>query len=157
MKSILKCVLSLFILFSTVDLSMINLFGSLCPNTEKMTSISELVKIEYDLFYQSKSVVTKVCNNIAKDVVSLLTPVKVNKTFFEIDKSERKLCVDNYFNYLKFVLVLFVSKTVYILKKTEVPLLFFGFIFIFMLKYLGLLFTFSNIIIYKQYRKAYSM
>ena len=157
MKSILKCVLSLFILFSTVDLSTINLLGSFCPNIEKMTSISELVKIECDLFYQTKNVVTNVCNNIAKDVVTLLTPVKANKIFFDIDKTEKKLYVDNYFNYIKLVLMLFVSKMVYILRHTKVSLLFFGFIFIFLLKYLGLLFTFSNIIIYKQYRKAYSM
>ena len=155
MKSILKCVLSLFILFSTIDLSIINLPDNFCPNITKNTSISELIKIEYDLFYQTKNVVTNVCNNIAKDVQVLLTSKQNDRVFFDIGKSERKIYIDNYFNYVKVLLLISVTKTGILVDKTKFLLFFFGFIFIFILKYLGLLFTFGKIAIYQRYKKAY--
>ena len=85
MKSILKCVLSFFILFSTIDLSVINLFDKFYSDMGNKTSISEIIEIECDLFYHAKNVVTTVCNNIAKDVEFLLAPAQANKMFVDID------------------------------------------------------------------------
>ena len=158
MKSILKVVLSFFILFSMVDLSAINLLSSFRFDTKSAAiSMTEVVKVQYDLLQQTKSVVANVCNNIAKDVQSLLAPVQVNKMFLDIDKTERRIQIDNYFNYVKVVLPVFVSSISYVLNDTKVPLFFFLFVFVFLLRYLGLLFTFDGITISTQYKKAYSM
>ena len=158
MKSILKVVLSFFILFSMVDLSAINLLSTFRFDTKSAAiSMSEVVKVQYDLLQQTKSVVANVCNNIAKDVQSLLAPVQVNKMFLDIDKTERRIQTDNYFNYVKVVLPVFVSSISYVLNDTKVPLFFFLFVFVFLLRYLGLLFTFDGITISTQYKKAYSM
>jgi hypothetical protein len=140
-----------------VDLSAINLLRTFhfAVNTE--VSMTEVVKVQYDLLKQTKNVVATVCNNIAKDVQSLLAPVQINKTFFDVDKTERRIQTDNYFNYVKVVLPVFVSSVSYVLKDTKVPLFFFLFVFIFILRYLGLLFTFDGITISTQYKKAYSM
>ena len=158
MKSILKVVLSFFILFSMVDLSAINLLNSFSFDTKSAAiSMSEVVKVQYDLLQQTKSIVANVCNNIAKDVQSLLAPVKVNKMFLDIDKTERRIQIDNCFNYVKLVLPVFVSSISYVLNDTKVPLFFFLFVFVFLLRYLGLLFTFDGITISERYKKAYSM
>lgn len=140
-----------------VDLSAINLLRTFhfAVNTE--VSMTEVVKVQYDLLKQTKNVVATVCNNIAKDVESLLAPMQNNKIFFDIDKTDRKICIDNCFNFVKLVLPVFISSISYVLNDTKVPLFFFGFIFIFILKYLGLLFTFGGITISIQYKKAYSM
>lgn len=141
-----------------VDLSAINLLSSFHFDTKSAAiSMSEVVKVQYDLLQQTKSVVANVCNNIAKDVQSLLAPVKVNKMFLDIDKTERRIQIDNYFNYVKVVLPVFVSSISYVLNDTKVPLFFFLFVFVFLLRYLGLLFTFDGITISTQYKKAYSM
>ena len=82
MKSILKCVLAFFVFFSMVDLSAINLLSSFNFDTKSTAiSMSEVVKVQYDLLQQTKSVVANVCNNIAKDVEILLAPAQVNKIF----------------------------------------------------------------------------
>lgn len=141
-----------------VDLSAINLLSSFHFATKSgAISMTEVVKVQYDLLQQTKSVVVNVCNNIAKDVQSLLTPVQTNKTFIDVDKTEKRIQVDNYFNYVKLVLPVFVSSVIYVLKDTKIPLFFFVFVFIFLLRYLGLLFTFDGITISTQYKKAYSM
>lgn len=141
-----------------VDLSAINLLSSFHFDTKSAAiSMSEVVKVQYDLLQQTKSVVANVCNNIAKDVQSLLAPVQVNKMFLDIDKTERRIQIDNYFNYVKVVLPVFVSSISYVLNDTKVPLFFFLFVFVFLLRYLGLLFTFDGITISTQYKKAYSM
>ncbi len=157
MKSILKCVLSFFILFSTVDLSVINLFDKFYSDMGNKTSISEIIEIECDLFYHAKNVVTTVCNNIAKDVEFLLAPNQTNKMFVDIDKTDRKIYTDNYFNYVKLVLSVTMLKSVSVASNTKLMLFFFGFIFLFILKYLGLLFTFGKIAIYEQCKKTYIM
>ena len=141
-----------------VDLSAINLLNSFRFDTKSAAiSMSEVVKVQYDLLQQTKSVVANVCNNIAKDVQSLLAPVQVNKMFLDIDKTERRIQIDNYFNYVKVVLPVFVSSIIYVLNDTKVPLFFFLFVFVFLLRYLGLLFTFDGITISTQYKKAYSI
>ena len=141
-----------------VDLSSINLLSSFHFDTKSAAiSMSEVVKVQYDLLQQTKSVVANVCNNIAKDVQSLLAPVQVNKMFLDIDKTERRIQIDNYFNYVKVVLPVFVSSISYVLSETRVRLFFCLFVFVFLLRYLGLLFTFDGITISTQYKKAYSM
>ena len=157
MKSILKCALSFFILFSTIDLSVINLFDKFCSEMENKTSISEIIEIECDLFYHAKNVVKTVCNNIAKDVEILLAPTQNNQIFFDIDKTERRIYTDNLFSYVKLILPVLKSNISFIVNNTKLRLFFFGFIFLFILKYLGLLFTFGKIAICQQYKKAYIM
>ena len=119
--------------------------------------MSEVVKVQYDLLQQTKSVVANVCNNIAKDVEILLAPAQVNKIFFDADKAETRIRTENCFNYVKLVLPVFVSGISYVLKDIKVPLFFFLFVFIFLLRYLGLLFTFGGITMSTRYKKAYSM
>ncbi|MBQ2219645.1 MAG: hypothetical protein II417_02480 [Elusimicrobia bacterium] len=158
MKSILKCVLAFFVFFSMVDLSAINLLNNFRFDTKNSAiSMSDVVKVQYDLLQQTKNVVANVCDNIAKDVISLLAPIQQNNVFFATDKKERKLSTDSCFNFVKVVLSVFVSSISYVLKDTKVPLFFFVFVFVFLLRYLGLLFTFDGITISKRYKKAYSM
>ncbi len=158
MKSVLKCVLAFFVFFSMVDLSAINLLGSFHFDTKNTAiSMSDVVKVQYDLLRQTKNVVANVCNNIAKDVISLLAPAQQNNVFFAMENKERKLSTDSFFNYFKVVLSVIVSRISYVLRDTKIPLFFFVFVFVFLLRYLGLLFTFDGITISKRYRKAYSM
>ncbi len=157
MERILKCFLAFFILFSTVDLSVINLFESIRFDAENQTSISSLMKIESDLLYQTKKIITKVCDNIATDVNLILTSKKQTNTFIDL---YNLFIVKDYLNYCILLVVPIAKKIVSInfyTGNTKIPLFFFGFIFLFLLKYLGLLFTFDGIIISKQYKKAYSM
>ena len=142
-----------------VDLSAINLLGSFRFDTKTATTItmSDVVKVQYDLLQQTKNVVANVCDNIAKDVIILLAPTQQNNVFFATDQKERKLSTDTFFNYVKVVLSVIVSSISYVLKDTKVPLFFFVFVFVFLLRYLGLLFTFDGITISKRYKKAYSM
>ncbi len=155
MKSILRCVLSLFILFSTVDLSVINLFDKFYTSMGNKTSISEIIEIECDLFYHAKNVVTSVCNNIVKDIEILLSDTQNTKSFFDIDKTDRRIYTDNCFNYVKLVLPVLKSNVSFVINNTKLRLFFFVFVFLFILKYLGLLFTFGKIAIYQRYKKAY--
>lgn len=142
-----------------VDLSAINLLRDFHFDTKTAATISmsDVVKVQYDLLQQTKNVVVNVCDNIAKDVISLLAPAQQNNVFFAADKKERKLSTDSCFNFVKVVLSVFVSSISYVLKNTKVPLFFFVFVFVFLLRYLGLLFTFDGITISKRYKKAYSM
>ncbi|MBO7610657.1 MAG: hypothetical protein J6T23_00415 [Elusimicrobia bacterium] len=159
MKSILKCVLAFFVFFSMVDLSAINLLRSFHFDTKTTATItmSDVVKVQCDLLQQTKNVVANVCDNIAKDVISLLAPTQQNNVFFATNQKERKLITDTYFSYVKVVLSVIVLSINYVLKDTKVPLFFFVFVFVFLLRYLGLLFTFDGITISKRYKKAYSM
>ena len=157
MKSVLKCILSFFVLFSMVDLSAINLLRDFHFSVNTEVSMTEVVKVQYDLLKQTKNVVANVCNNIAKDVESLLAPIQINKIFVDIDKTDRKICIDNCFNFVKLVLPVFVLSMSYVVRNNMLILFFFGFIFIFMLRYLGLLFTFDGITISKQCGKTYGM
>ena len=142
-----------------VDLSAINLLSSFRFDTKNTATItmSDVVKVQYDLLQQTKNVVANVCDNIAKDVISLLAPTQQNNVFFATENKERKLSTDTFFNYVKVVLSVIVSSISYVLRDTKVPLFFFVFVFVFLLRYLGLLFTFDGITISKRYKKAYSM
>lgn len=142
-----------------VDLSAINLLRSFHFDTKTTATItmSDVVKVQCDLLQQTKNVVANVCDNIAKDVISLLAPTQQNNVFFATNQKERKLITDTYFSYVKVVLSVIVLSINYVLKDTKVPLFFFVFVFVFLLRYLGLLFTFDGITISKRYKKAYSM
>ena len=142
-----------------VDLSAINLLRDFHFDTKTTATItmSDVVKVQYDLLQQTKNVVANVCDNIAKDVMSLLAPVQQSNVFFATNEKERKLITDSYFNYVKVTLSVIVSSINYVLKDTKVPLFFFVFVFVFLLRYLGLLFTFDGITISKRYKNAYSM
>ena len=142
-----------------VDLSAINLLSGFRFDTKTTEAItmSDVVKVQYDLLQQTKNVVANVCDNIAKDVISLLAPTQQNNVFFATENKERKLSTDTFFNYVKVVLSVIVSSISYVLRDTKVPLFFFVFVFVFLLRYLGLLFTFDGITISKRYKKAYSM
>ena len=142
-----------------VDLSAINLLRSFHFDTKTTATItmSDVVKVQCDLLQQTKNVVANVCDNIAKDVISLLAPTQQNNVFFATTQKERKLITDTYFSYVKVVLSVIVLSINYVLKDTKVPLFFFVFVFVFLLRYLGLLFTFDGITISKRYKKAYSM
>ena len=141
-----------------VDLSAINLLSSFRFDTKNTAiSVSDVVKVQYDLLQQTKNVVANVCNNIAKDVISLLAPTQQNNVFFAMENKERRLSMDSFFNFFKVVLSVLVSSISYVLRDTKVPLFFFVFVFVFLLRYLGLLFTFDGITISKRYKKAYSM
>lgn len=142
--------------FSTIDLSVINLFGNFYFRSQN-ASISDVMKVQYDLFQQTKAIVTDVCNNIAKDVESLLVPEIVKNVFIDVDKTNTKLYIDNYFNYVKQVSVTRELKCYGFYTNEIVLLFFFGFIFLFIIKYLGLLFTFGKKNIYQQYKKAYGI
>ena len=155
MKNILKYVLVFFVFFSTVDLSVINLFDKFYSDMGNKTSISEIIEIECDLFYHAKNVVASVCDNIVKDVAFLLSPSQSNKIFFDIDKSDKRIYIDNCFNYVRLVLPVLKINMELVVDNTKLRLFFFGFIFLFILKYLGLLFTFGKIVIYQRYKKAY--
>lgn len=156
MKRFSLCILSFFIFFSTIDLSVINLFGKFYLYSQK-ASISDVMKVQYDLLQQTKTIVANVCNNIAKDVESLLAPEFTKDTFIDIDKINTKLYTDNYFNYVKQLLIIKELKSYEVFANTSVFLFFFGFIFLFIIKYLGLLFTFGKKNIYQQYKKAYGI
>ncbi|MCR4662788.1 MAG: hypothetical protein K5622_02730 [Endomicrobiaceae bacterium] len=140
-----------------VDLSAINLLRVFPFNTNSEVSMTEVVKVQYDLLKQTKNVVATVCNNIVKDVKSLFEPVQANKIFFDTDNTERRIQTDNCFNYVKLVLPVVVSSINYVIKDVKVFLFFFLIIFVFMLRYLGLLFTFDGIAVSKRYKKAYSI
>lgn len=141
-----------------VDLSAINLLRTFHFDTKTAAiSISDVVKVQYDLLQQTKNVVANVCDNIAKDVISLLAPTQQGNVFFATNKKERKLSTDSFFNFVKVVLSVIVSSVSYVLKDTKIPLFFFAFVFMFLLRYLGLLFTFDGITISKRYKRAYSM
>ena len=159
MKSALKCILAFFVFFSMVDLSAINLLRSFHFDTKTTATItmSDVVKVQYDLLQQTKNVVANVCDNIAKDVISLLAPTQQNNVFFATNEKERKLITDTCFNYVKVMLSVIVSSISYVLKDTKIPLFFFVCVFVFLLRYLGLLFTFDGITISKRYKNAYSM
>jgi hypothetical protein len=115
------------------------------------------MKVQYDLLQQTKTIVANVCNNIAKDVESLLAPEFTKDIFIDIDKINTKLYTDNYFNYVKQLLIIKELKSYGVFANTSVFLFFFGFIFLFIIKYLGLLFTFGKKNIYQQYKKAYGI
>lgn len=156
MKRFSLCILSFFIFFSTIDLSVINLFGNFYLYSQK-ASISDVMKVQYDLLQQTKTIVANVCNNIAKDVEALLAPEFTKDIFIDIDKINTKLYTDNYFNYVKQLLIIKELKSYGVFANTSVFLFFFGFIFLFIIKYLGLLFTFGKKNIYQQYKKAYGI
>lgn len=148
--------LSFFVLFSIVDLSVLNLLSNLNFNVVSETSISQVMAVQYDILQQTKNVVANVCNNIAKDVMELFSPTQKNLVFFNVDK-ENKPYIDNYLNYVKLLLSVVMLKVSFFVFNQKKILFFFLYIFLYILKYLGLLFTFGKKEIINLYKKAYSM
>lgn len=156
MKCVKIWILSFFILFSTVDLSVINLVDFHYGNTQK-SAIADVMKVQYDLFQQTKIIVGNICKTIVNDVEFLLTPPQTKPIFFDTYKQDLKLYTENYFNFAKSLFLGASSKNSFILKNSLIKLFFFGFIFIFLLKYLGLLFTFGKKTILHHDIKAYGI
>jgi len=154
MRCIKIWLLSFFILFSTIDLSVINLFSFHYGNSQK-SAIADVMKVQYELFQQTKVIVGNICKTIVKDVEILLTPAQTKPIFFDIYKQDLKLYTENYFNFTKSLFFGVSLKNSFILKNSLINLFFFGFIFIFLLKYLGLLFTFGKKTILYHDIKAY--
>lgn len=156
----MKCVkiwlLSFFILFSTVDLSVINLFNFHYGDSQK-SAIADVMKVQYELFQQTKIIVGNICKTIVKDVEFLLTPTQTKPIFFNAYKQDLKLYTENYFNFARSLFFGASSRHSFILKNYLINLFFFGFIFIFLLKYLGLLFTFGKKTILHHDIKAYGI
>ena len=152
----MMCLLSFIMFFSLIDFSAISLLKNAFNDTTKI-SISDVISVQYEIFEQTKQAFSGICNNIAKDINAILTSVKQTKTFIDLSNL---FIVKDYLNYCVSFIVSITIKIISInfyKDSTKIPLFFFGFIFLFLLKYLGLLFTFDGIIISKQYKKAYSM
>lgn len=142
--------------FSLIDFSSISMLRTFCCNSTQI-SISDIVSVQCEVFVKTKQAFSGICNNIINDINIILTSKKTTKTFidlynFAINKE--------YLNYCFLLVVPLIEKIKninYCNSKNEMNLFFFGFIFLFILKYLGLLFTFGKITISQQYKKAYSM
>ena len=157
MKCITIWILSFLILFSTVDLSLINLFKILYNIDNQKSAISEVIKVQYELFLQTKVIVGNVCKSIVKDVQILLSAREREPIFFDAVHSAAGFYGDNFFNFVRVTFLSTISKYGLISKILQTNLFFFGFIFIFLLKYLGLLFTFGKKIILHHDIKAYGI
>ena len=156
MKRYMMCLLSFMMFFSLIDFSAISLLKNVFNDTTKI-SISDVISVQYEIFEQTKQAFSGICNNIAKDINAILTSVKQTKTYICLYDI---FIVKDYLNYYVSFVVPITTKIISInfyKDSTKIPLFFFGFIFISILKYLGLLFTFGGIIISKQYKRAYSM
>lgn len=156
MKRYMMCILSFMLFFSSIDLSSVYLLKNVFNNTTKI-SISDVISVQYEIFEQTKQAFSGICSNIAKDVNLILTSTKTTKTYIDL---YTPFVLKNYLSYCVLLAVPIVTKLIntnFYNDNNKIPLLFFGFIFIFILKYLGLLFTFDGIIISKWYEKAYSI
>ena len=156
MKKLFLCILSFFVFFSTVDLSVVTVVRNFSFNFEK-TFVSDVMKVQYDILQQTKSVVVNVCSNIMKDVNCFLSSAVSRSVFFNADKINLKLQYEICFNFVKTFLYILISN----IDNFDMSILFFlmfcSFMFSFILKYLGLLFTFGKINNYQQYIKAYTI
>ena len=156
MKRYIMCLLSFMLFFSSLDLSSIYLLKNIFNDTTKI-SISDIISVQYEIFEQTKQAFSGICDNIAKDINIILTSTKQTKTYINL---YNLFIVKDYLNYCVLLVIPIAKKLMNInlyKDNTKIPLFFFGFIFIFILRYLGLLFKFDGIAISKQYKKAYSM
>lgn len=150
------CILSFMLFFSSIDLSSVYLLKNIFNDTTKI-SISDVISVQYEIFEQTKQAFSGICSNIAKDVNLILTSTKTTKTYIDL---YNPFVLKNYLSYCVLLAVPIVTKLIntnFCNGNNKIPLFFFGFIFIFILKYLGLLFTFDGITISKWYKKAYSI
>ncbi len=156
MKRYMMCILSFMLFFSSIDLSSVYLLKNIFNDTTKI-SVSDVISVQYEIFEQTKQAFSGICSNIAKDVNLILTSTKTTKTYIDL---YNPFVLKNYLNYCVLLAVPIVTKLIntnFYNGNNKIPLFFFGFIFIFILKYLGLLFTFDGITISKRYKKAYSI
>lgn len=150
------CLLSFSILFASLDIQFINVTGSFNSKTSA-TSVCDVIKIQHQLLQQTKTVVSNICNSIAQDVSFLLNSYGTKKVFFNVDKTSIKPYTDAFFNLTKTVFYTVGLQYVSYLIYFKMNLFFFGFIFIYLLRYLGLLFTFGKKTILLQLFKAYDL
>lgn len=156
MKRYITYLLSFMVFFSSIDLSAISLLKNVFNDTSKI-SISDVISVQYEIFEQTKQAFSGICTNIAKDVNLILTSTKTTKTYIDL---YNPFVLKNYLSYCVLLTVPIATKLIntnFYKGNNKIPLFFFGFIFIFILRYLGLLFTFDGITISKWYKKAYSM
>ena len=156
MKKYMMFLLSFTMFFSLIDLSAVSLLKNIFDNTTKI-AISDVITVKYEVFEKTKQAFSGICDNIVKDINFILISTKTTKRFVDLYDL---LILKSYLNYCVLFVVPILKKIINInfyKYNNKITLFFFGFIFIFILKYLGLLFTFGNITIYKKYKKAYSM
>ena len=156
MKRYMMCILSFMLFFSSIDLSAVSILKNVFNDTTKI-SISDVISVQYEIFEQTKQAFSGICSNIAKDLNLILTSTKTTKTYIDL---YNPFVFKNYLSYCVLLAVPITTKLINInfcRGNTKIPLFFFGFIFIFILRYLGLLFTFDGITVSKRYKNAYSM
>ena len=148
--------LLIFIFFSSYDLSVIMGKGiRFCVfksyETTNLGIKIDIIKIQYDLMQKIKDVVLNISDIIVRDVKEIgRTPVrhkgeKIVSKVAKIVKGEIDRCV------LTAFLLAMEKESIKLSKdKTRLPLFFFCYIYLYILKYLGLLFIF-----WKRNDKAY--
>ena len=156
MKRVIIYFLLIFIFFSCVDLSVIigkgfRVCGFVFEETTNLGIKSDIIKIQYDLMQKMKGVVLNISDIIVRDVKEIVrTPVrqkreKIVSKVANIVREEIDRCV------LTAFLMAMEKESIKLSKdKTRLPLFFFCYIFLYILKYLGLLFIF-----WKRNDKAY--
>ena len=156
MKKIAILFLSSVLFFSSVDFSCVSMLNRLFDNAREV-SISSVISVQYKIFEQTKQAFSEICDNIIKDVNLFLSSPKTQKTYID---SHKVIVYKEYLKY-SFSFVVFmadkIKSIIFCGDDSKVPLFFFVFVFIFMLRYLGLLFTFDGITMSIRNKKAYSM
>ncbi len=156
MKKIAMLFLPFVLFFASVDFSCISILNRFFDNTQKI-SVSAVISVQYKIFEQTKQAFSEICGNILEDVNLFLSSSKKQKTHAAfhkvvVNKEYLKYC----FSFVAFIEEKIKNITFYG-DNIKVPLFFFLFVFIFLLRYLGLLFTFDGITMSTRYKKAYSM
>lgn len=157
MKKYILCVLSAIIMFtSSIDLCSVFVLKSLF-NFKSEIHVSDVISVQYKIFNQTKQAFSGICDSIVKGLNTVLTSPKTTKTYFNsynlfLNKQHLDCCL-----LLTVTLTQNLTSIRLFYNKTTISLFFFGFVFIFILKYLGLLFTFGKIIRLKTYIKAYGI
>lgn len=148
MKKVITYFLLIFIFFSGYDLSVISgkgftVCGFLLEETTNLGIKTDMIKIQYDLMQKMKEVALNVSDMIVRDVKEIgRTPVrqkqeKIVSKVVNIVRGEIGRCV------LTVFLLTVEKESIKMSKdKTRLPLFFFGYIYLYILKYLGLLFIF---------------
>ena len=157
MRKVITYFLLIFIFFSSyIELSVISgkantVCGSVIEETTNLGIKTDIIKIQYDLMQKMKGVVLNISDIIVRDVKEIgRIPVrqkreKMVSKVANIVREEIGRCVLTAFFLAMEKESIKLSKD-----KTRLPLFFFGYIYLYILKYLGLLFIF-----WKRNNKAY--
>ena len=156
MRKVITYFLLICIFFSCVDLPVIigkwfRVCGFVLEETTNLGIKTDIIKIQYDLIQKMKGVVLNISDIIVRDVKEIgSAPVrqkreKMVSKVANIVREEIGRCV------LTAFLLAMEKESIKLSKdKTRLPLFFFGYIYLYILKYLGLLFIF-----WKRNNKAY--